>query len=198
MTNKQLILSLYQIGSIKLGQFTLKSGQTSPVYIDLRQIISYPDILRSVSNLMWESVRASRFDLICGIPYTALPIATCMSLQNNIAMVMRRKEKKDYGTKQLIEGAFTAGQTCLLVEDVITTGSSVIETAKDLEDAGLIIQDVVVLIDREAGGKKNLQDKKYLVHAAITLSDIYRELLNTDVITDTERELLHHLQESIK
>lgn len=193
MTHTQLILSLYQIGSIKLGNFTLKSGQTSPVYIDLRQIISYPTILSTVADLMWNTLNAAQFDLICGIPYTALPIATCMSLKNNVGMIMRRKEKKDYGTKQLIEGAFKPGQTCLLVEDVITTGSSVIETAKDLEEAGLKIHDVIVLIDREADGKKNLQDKHYRVHAAITLSQIFRELLHSDAITENERDLLQQL-----
>ena len=178
MTKQELILSLYRIGAVKIGQFTLKSGMTSSVYIDLRQIISHPAVLRGVAAIMWESVKTPRNALICGIPYTALPIATCLSLEHNIPMVMRRKEKKAYGTKQLIEGSFQTGQSCLLVEDVITTGGSVIETAADLEEAGLVIQDVVVLIDREQGGKKNLQDRKYTVYSALTLSEIFRQLLD--------------------
>jgi orotate phosphoribosyltransferase len=193
MTEQQLILALYQIGAIKLGEFTLKSGQVSPVYIDLRQIISFPHILRTVSALMWKSVANTPFDLICGIPYTALPMATCMSLQNDRPMVMRRKEKKDYGTKQLIEGRFHAGQTCLLVEDVITTGGSVLETAKDLEAAGLIIKDVVVLIDREQGGNQNLRAHDYHVHATITLSLIFQELLKSDLPSAAEKTKLQQI-----
>lgn len=192
MTN-HFIHSLYKVGAIKLGRFTLKSGQISPIYIDLRLIISYPDVLRQAAKLMWDKVHNCHMDLICGIPYTALPIATCISLQHSIPMVMRRKEKKSYGTKQTIEGAYTAGQRCLLVEDVITTGGSVIETATDLEEVGLQITDVVVLIDREQGGKKNLEEKNYKVHAALTLSDILTELLATDLLSESEKSDINKL-----
>lgn len=193
MTKQELMLELYRIGVIKLGQFTLKSGQTSSVYVDLRRIISFPTILRSVADLMLESVKNASFDLICGIPYTALPIATSMSLSSHIPMVMRRKEKKDYGTKQMIEGVFQPQQTCLLVEDVITTGGSVLETAKDIQEAGLQIHDVVVLIDREQGGRDNLLAKNFRVHAVMTLSDIFRELLQTNIVSHEEQVLLRQL-----
>lgn len=193
MTKHELMLALYRIGAIKLGQFTLKSGQTSSVYVDLRRIISFPDILRSVSDLMLKSVKNTTFDLICGIPYTALPIATCMSLSSNIPMVMRRKEKKEYGTKQMIEGVFQPDQTCLLVEDVITTGSSVLETANDLHEAGLRIHDIVVLIDREQGGRDNLMAKHFQVHAVMALSEIFREILKANIVSAEEQTLLRQL-----
>lgn len=191
--NQNIILALYKIGAIKLGNFTLKSGIQSPIYIDLRQIISYPDILRVISHRIWDLVRMARFDLICGVPYTALPIATCLSLEHNIPMIMRRKEKKSYGTQQQIEGAFTHGQSCLLVEDIITSGSSLIETATDLEDAGLKIKDVVVLIDREQGGKENLQARDYTVHTAFSLAEILQNLLSSGITTEPEREIIHNL-----
>src|SRR5688500_1667526 len=89
-----LITSLYQIGCIQLGHFTLKSGQTTSVYMNLRKIISYPEVMRMVAQAMWEETRNCQYDLICGVPYTALPIATCISLDHNIPMIMRRKEKK--------------------------------------------------------------------------------------------------------
>jgi uridine monophosphate synthetase len=171
MQKEPLIQSLYSIGVVQFGEFKLKSGQTSSVYVNLRKIISYPDILRDVANAMWEACKHCEFDLVCGVPYTALPIATCISLEHNIPMIMRRKEKKDYGTKQMIEGEFKAGQRVLVIEDVVTSGASILETTEELENAGLKVVDLVALIDREQGGRETLE-KKYKLHSILSLSEI--------------------------
>lgn len=191
--NTNLINALYQIGAIKFGEFTLKSGQASKIYLDLRQIVSYPEVMRAVASAIWEKVKACQFDVICGVPYTALPIATCLSLDHNIPMIMRRKEKKAYGTKQQIEGRFQAGQSCLIIEDVITTGSSILETTAELEAAGLKIKDLAILIDRQQGGKENLEQQNYHVHAVFTLQEIFQHLLKSDVLVSTERAIVESL-----
>ncbi len=163
---------LYQIGAVKFGEFTLKSGVISPVYVDLRQIVSFPELLKQISSLMWEKVTDADFDLACGVPLTALPIATAISLGHSLPMVMRRKEAKAYGTKKLIEGSFTPGDRCLVVEDVVTSGSSVLETIAPLEEAGLVVEDVVVFVDREEGGREKLEQAGYKLHSVLTLSDL--------------------------
>lgn len=193
--NHVLIHSLYQIGAIKFGEFTLKSGQTSQIYLDVRQIISYPQILRSVSNAIWQKIHTCHVDLLCGVPYTALPVATCISLLHNIPMIMRRKEKKMYGTKQQVEGKFQKDQNCLIIEDVITTGSSIIETAEDLMESGLKVTDVAVLIDRQQGAKEILQKKSFTVHAVLTMQEILRTLLHSTLLTPEERIIVTSLSE---
>jgi orotate phosphoribosyltransferase len=190
-----LITSLFKIGAIQFGEFQLKSGQISPIYINLRKIISYPNLLRQIASALWEKTKQCQYNLICGVPYTALPIATCISLDHNIPMVIRRKEKKDYGTKQMIEGIFEAGQSCFIVEDIVTTGGSIIETANELQSAGLIVRDVAAFIDRGQGGKNNLHD--YQFHAICTLSDVLNELIHSNLLNAAETRIVQqYIQEN--
>lgn len=167
-----LIQQLQAIDAIKYGDFTLKSGLKSSIYVDLRPIVSYPKILQKIADLMWEKIADLKPELICGVPYTALPIATAISLKHQIPMVMRRKEAKNYGTKKMIEGVFKANEPCVIIEDVITTASSVIETIDVLDTVNLKVKDIVVLVDREQGGYDNLANKGYRVHPVFTLSEL--------------------------
>ncbi len=171
--NKQEILhQLREINVIKHGDFILKSGVCSSIYIDLRPLISYPKILRAVSHLMWEKMQGLSYELICGIPYTALPMATCIAVDHDIPMLLVRKEAKEYGTKKQVEGVFSPGQTCVIVEDVVTSGGSVLGSTKVLQKEGLIIRDVVCFIEREQGGRENLQACNYKLHSIFALSEL--------------------------
>ncbi|MEC7840165.1 MAG: orotate phosphoribosyltransferase [Chlamydiota bacterium] len=182
MNIRDIILRLYDIEAVKFGNFTLKSGIESPFYIDLRLIPSYPLLLKAVSEAMWSKIQFTDFELICGVPYTAMPIATVISMEHNVPMIMRRKEVKNYGTKKAVEGAYKTGQRCALIEDLITSGASIIETIEPLKSEGVIVKDVVVLIDRQQGGTENLQARKVSVHSVMTISDILATLLAAERI----------------
>lgn len=190
MEAQQIAIQLYQIGAIQFGTFTLKSGLVSPIYLDLRRIVSFPELLSKIADAMWQEVTDCRFDVLCGVPYTALPIATAFSLQYGTPMVMRRKEAKHYGTKKMIEGVFTAGQKCLVLEDLITSGASIFETIEPLEQAGLEVSDVVVLIDREQGGKGRLAAAGYRLHSVFSLSFLLMTLCGEGLIEKSVAETI--------
>jgi uridine monophosphate synthetase len=196
---KNLILDLFDIQAVKFGSFTLKSGMQSPIYLDLRMIISYPAMLKKTSSALNKFIEHLSFDLICGVPYAALPIATAVSLDRNTPMVMLRKEAKDYGTKKLIEGKFEKGQTCLIIEDVVTSGTSILETVAPFKAEGLEIEDAVVILNREQGGKERLKEKGIELHSLISIFDLLKVLFYEKKISEeTFREVNEFLVVAVK
>ncbi|GAB0155459.1 hypothetical protein CHRYSEOSP005_07200 [Chryseobacterium sp. Alg-005] len=185
-SKKEFFLECYKLGIIKFGRFTLKSGIESPFYVDLRPLASDPKILKNLANYLLEMLPLDNFDLICGVPYAALPMATAMSLESYIPLIIKRKEAKSYGTKKMIEGIYQKGQNCLLVEDVITSGKSLVETIAEIEQEDIKVSDIVVVLDREQGGKQLLESKGYRVHTLFNISEVCSILQENGELTDEE------------
>ena len=171
-SSSNLADGLLEAGCIKFGEFTLKSGLKSPIYIDLRQIISYPKLLEQIGAAYLPLLKGLKFDRIAGLPYAAIPIATAISLQGNYPMIYPRKEVKTYGTKAEIEGEYQAGETVVIIDDLATTGGSKFEAIEKLTEAGLVVKDVVVLIDRQSGAKESLAQAGFAMHAVLTITQL--------------------------
>lgn len=163
---------LLSAGCIKFGEFTLKSGLKSPIYIDLRQIITYPKLLEQIAQAYLPLLATLQFSRIAGLPYAAIPIATAISLAGNYPMIYPRKEAKIYGTKADIEGEYHPGETIVVIDDLATTGGSKFEAIEKLTGAGLIVKDVIVLVDRQSGAKESLAQAGFSLHAVLTISQL--------------------------
>lgn len=176
LDSEALALTLFDIGAIRLGSFKLHSGRTSPIYLDLRLLVSFPDALRRVTAAYRAILSQKRFDLLAATPLAGLPIGTALCLDMNVPLIYPRKTVKGYGTGKTIEGKWQAGQTAIVVDDLVTSGDSIIQAIRSLEGSGLKVTEAVVLIDRQQGGVDTLRAHGYDLHAVTNLSDLLTAL----------------------
>jgi len=185
--NLWLAETLWEIGAIHLGDFTL--GRTtlhSPIYINLRLLISHPQTLRRVARIIKDEVRALQsmrhpqiapFDLVAGIPIGGLLLATAYSLQSGTPLLYIHPTKGSDRGGRLIEGLYRRSQRVLLIDDLCTSGTSLLETAVDLALAGLQVRDCIVLIDRQEGARERLRRHGYNLVAILGLETLLNYLM---------------------
>lgn len=163
---------LLEVGCVQFGSFTLKSGLRSPVYVDLRRLVSHPRLLERVAEAYVTLMQGLRFDRVAALPYAALPIGTAVALRGGWPLVYPRREAKDYGTKVAIEGEYAAGERVVVLDDLATTAGTKLEALEKLGAAGLGAEDVVVLVDRESGAREALAAVGCRLHAVYTLTGL--------------------------
>lgn len=190
--HQDLILQLYDLDCILFGDYIQASGKKFPYYIDLRKIISQPQIFQQVLNAYSEILETLTFDRIAGIPYGALPTATGLSLRLHHPMIYPRKEVKAHGTRRVIEGHFEPGETVVVIDDILISGKSAIEGAEKIESQGLKVDDIVVFIDHEKGVKDRLKAKGYRAHSVLKISEINQILYEAGRISQEQYQLLIH------
>ena len=191
---EQLILDLFDIGCLLFGEYVQASGAVFNYYVDLRQIISDPNLFHRVLDAYAGCMAELAFDRIAGIPYGSLPTATGLSLLLHKPLIYPRKEVKAHGARRLIEGDFEEGDRVVVVDDILITGGSVLEGIAKLESSGLQVQDVVVFIDH--GGDHDRQARErlaaagYRCHAVLDIGRITQVLLRAGRLSDAQVAVL--------
>jgi len=203
--SKSLSTDLLKHNIVKFGRFTLKSGAISPIYIDLRSIISHPDLLENIVDQYIDVIKKNniQFDRVAGIAYGALGTAFAVAAKLNKPIVLVKKEsisnpsssfdklrtssgwRKGYGieTDGLI-GEYKNGERILLIEDIATSGGSTVRVAQQLRKHNLVVSNAVVFLDRQAGAEKKLANKNITMHSVATLSELLDNLKQTETISD--------------
>jgi uridine monophosphate synthetase len=187
---QDLILQLFDVGCILFGDFVQASGAVFPYYIDLRKIISNPQVFQQVLNAYAAILQKLSFDRIAGIPYGSLPTATGLALQLNHPMIFPRKEVKAHGTRRMVEGNFSPGEIAVVVDDILISGNSALEGAAKLQSVGLQVRDIVVFLDHEQGVKERLRQQGYQAHSVLSISAVTQTLYQTGRIDQAQWEAL--------
>ena len=182
---------LIHTGALQFGVFTLSGGKLSPYYLDLRIVPSFPDAFRGCVELLAKSARGiETIDKIGGIPTGGLPWASVLAYSLSKPLVYVRKEVKHHGREKMVEGVLSPGNRILLVDDIITTGHNILAALQTLRAEGGVVQDALVLVDREEGGREHLRKEGVTLHAVARISELAKRLLDMDAITEAQFEEL--------
>jgi orotate phosphoribosyltransferase len=170
MNRIELAHALYHISHLT-GTFVLRSGAVSHEYFDKYLFESNPALLREIAA-HWQTMIPADTEILAGLEMGGIPLATALSLASGLPVSFVRKKAKEYGTRNIAEGALVQGKNILMIEDVITSGGQVIESAKELRHAGANILGVLCVIDREAGGAEKLHNEGLHLHALFTMTEL--------------------------
>lgn len=203
---KQVGILLIKNNAIKFGDYILASGKKSPYYIDLRQTISSPItmdwIANSLTRIILNEIGKEKIDRILGVPTAGIPFATVVSQKLGVPLIYYRQARKEHGVRKKIEGILERNDRILVIDDLITTGESVIEAAEVVRDQGGVVNELVVLLDREQGGKERLRTNRIEPHVLFKISDAMTWLhtvgLIEDKIYETLKKYIEEESQSIK
>ncbi len=200
--NLWLARELWELGAVQFGDFNVGRTLHSPVYVNLRLLVSRPAAMRRIARMMKEETETllsmlhpqiSPFSLVAGVPFGGLHLATAYSLTCNVPMIYLHPARD--GRRNVIEGNYVPGQSVVIIDDLITGGTSIIETAQELRDKGLVVKDALVLLDRRQGGRERLKMHNIHLIPILDLETLLNYLMSHGKISeDSFRASLEYLR----
>ena len=181
---------LFRIDALKFGKFKLTSGKLSPYYIDLRIVPSFPDVFHKICDfyvkLIESKVGIGNFKIVAGVPTGGIPFGAVVAYRLNKPFIYARSTQRKHGRERKVEGILNSRDKVLLLDDLITTGKSLVHAASIIKTEGGIVDDVVVLINREEGGEEELVKESLKLHYLLRASEAVNILNEIGVIEDRE------------
>ena len=195
---KEFATFLHEKGAIKFGDFTLTSGKKSSYYIDLRIVPSFPHqfrkMIKRLQNNISEKIGLDNFDCLVSVPTSGLVIASALAIETVKPLIYVRNKPKDYGTSKSIEGSFEQGKKALMIDDVATTGGSVVNAIKSLKEAGIVISDAFIIINRMEGASEALEAEGVKIYNLTDILEITnllydQNLISNDVLENVKNQI---------
>ena len=191
---KKVSFDLIFNDALKIGDYILFSGKKSPYYVDLRQAISDPItmdlIANSLARIIDNEIGRNKFDKILGVPTAGIPFTTIVCQKLAMPMLYYRKERKEHGVRKKIEGKMEKNDRILMIDDLITTGKSVIQAAEAVREQGGLVTELVVLLDREQGGREFILSNNIRPHVLFTVSDAFEWLNEVKMLNDENYKVI--------
>lgn len=196
---KEFSAFLYEKKIIRFGDFTLASGKKSPYYIDLRLVPSYPiyyrKMIKGLQNIIAEDVGFENFHSLVSVPTGGLVVAASLAIEIVKPIIYVRKEAKEHGTGKAVEGVTCQDMKLLMIEDVVTSGGSVINAIKSIKDEKMQVTDAYAIVDRMEGASEALQAEGVKLHSLLTIKQIAESLFEQKLITE---DVLNQVKERIQ
>ena len=195
---KEFVTFLHQKEIIKFGDFTLASGKSSSYYVDLRLVPSYPHefrmMIKYLENQITEDIGLNNFESIVSVPTGGLVIASALAIETVKPLIYVRSKPKDYGTSKSVEGKIHEGMKVVMIDDVATTGGSVVNAIKSLNEVNVPVKDAYVIVDRMEGATKSLAELGVKMHSILNILQITeilydQKMINADILDKVKKQI---------